>query len=512
MKVAIYSRKSIETDKGESIKNQIEICKEYFLRRKSNVQFEIFEDEGFSGGNTNRPDFKIMMNRAKNNEFDIIACYKIDRIARNVVDFVNIYDKLNKLNIKLVSVTEGFDPGTPLGKLIMMILASFAEMERENIRQRVKDNMKEMAKAGKWTGGNVPFGYSTQRIDIGNKKATYLKLDNAKKEIVKEIFNLYISTNSMHKVQKWLYDTKDIKWCLSTIKNILTSPIYVRCDKEIIKYLSNFGEVFGEPNGVNGVITYNRRPYTNGKHRWNDKSMFYAVSKHEGIINSDLWLLVQSIQEKTKTKPRPKNSQVSYSTGTLRCSKCGSSMTVNYNHKNKDGSISYVYVCSGRRSFGKNYCDCKQVSQKILDKQIEEALNSYVKLDIEEFKRTIEVKEPKSQKGKIQTIEKTIQTNKTKINNLIDKISILSNTASAPLIGKIETLTQENEDFKKELLFLKQEELNNNIISPEEKYKKLKQLVNILNSNDIETKRNLLNFSVQEILWDSDTKYADIII
>ncbi|MCD3234577.1 recombinase family protein [Clostridium botulinum] len=57
MKIAIYSRKSVETDKGESIKNQIEICKEYFLRRDNNIEFEIFEDEGFSGGNTNRPAF-----------------------------------------------------------------------------------------------------------------------------------------------------------------------------------------------------------------------------------------------------------------------------------------------------------------------------------------------------------------------------------------------------------------------------------------------------------------------
>ncbi|NFD31004.1 resolvase [Clostridium botulinum] len=508
MKIAIYSRKSIETDTGESIKNQIQICKDYFLRRKNNIEFEIFEDEGFSGGNTNRPAFKLMMSKIK--EFNIVACYKIDRIARNIVDFVNVYNELEKHNIKLVSITEGFDPSTPLGKLIMMILASFAEMERENIRQRVKDNMKELAKAGRWTGGNVPFGYISKRIDEGNKKATYLVLDTLKENLIKEIFNTYISTNSMHKVQKWLYDTKNIKWCLSTIKNILTSPVYVKCNKEIIKYLSNFGEVFGDPNGVNGMITYNRRPYTNGKHRWNDKSMFYAVSKHTGVIEPNIWLKVQSIQEKSKITPRPKNSQVSYLTGVLKCAKCKAPMTISYNHKNKDGSITYVYLCTGRKTYGKKYCDCKQIKQNIIDPLVEEGLNAYAKLDIKQFNKIVGTRS--KPENNISKIEKSIQKNNIKINNLVDKISMLSNAASNVLLKKIEELTSQNEEFKRELLFLKQEEINNQMTSPEEKFEKIKLFSNALKYADIDTKRELLHSITEEIYWDEDIKDINIVI
>lgn len=511
MKIAIYSRKSVETDTGDSIKNQIQICKEYFLRRESNVEFEVFEDEGFSGGNTNRPSFQIMMSRIK--EFNIVACYKIDRIARNVVDFVNIYDKLSKLDIKLISVTEGFDPTTPLGKLIMMILASFAEMERENTRQRVKDNMKELAKAGRWTGGNVPFGYISERVEEGNKKATYLKLDNTKKDIIKEIFETYLRTNSMHRVQKILYDTRSIKWCLSTIKNILTSPVYVKANKDVFKYLSNFGDFFGEPNGHSGVLTYNRRPYTNGRHRWNDKNMFYSISRHDGVIDPSTWLKVQNIQEKTRIAPRPKNSQVSYLTGILKCSKCKSPMTISYNHKNKDGSITYVYLCTGRKTYGKEYCDCKQIRQSLLDKEIETELNSYIELSVDDFKKL--VKEPNTKnnlKEKIDTIEKNIRINKNKIDNLVDKIAIISNSASAPIISKIENLTNDNDILKRELLLLQQEELTSTIIPLEEKYEKLKQFSRILDTNDIDTKRELLSFAIKEITWDSDTGYIDIII
>src|SRR3712207_2417062 len=101
-RIAIYSRKSKETDTGESIKNQIDMCKAYFNRGNVECTFEIFQDEGFSGGNINRPSFQRMIELAKHKQFDIVAVYKVDRIARNIVDFVNIYDELERHDVKLV--------------------------------------------------------------------------------------------------------------------------------------------------------------------------------------------------------------------------------------------------------------------------------------------------------------------------------------------------------------------------------------------------------------------------
>ncbi len=89
MKIAIYTRKSVAIENSESIETQVQLCKSYF---NGNNEFEIFEDEGFSGGNINRPAFKRMMNLARLGTFDIVAVYKVDRIARNIVDFFKIYD------------------------------------------------------------------------------------------------------------------------------------------------------------------------------------------------------------------------------------------------------------------------------------------------------------------------------------------------------------------------------------------------------------------------------------
>src|SRR5699024_1457773 len=100
MKVAIYSRKSKFTGKGESIDNQVQLCKDHANRMYDNIdRFYIYEDEGFSGGNTNRPKFLEMMEDAKGKKFDKLICYRLDRISRDVADFSFTIEKLNDNNI-----------------------------------------------------------------------------------------------------------------------------------------------------------------------------------------------------------------------------------------------------------------------------------------------------------------------------------------------------------------------------------------------------------------------------
>ena len=103
MKIAIYSRKSVFTGKGESIENQIELCKEYcnknYLGEK--IEYLIYEDEGFSGGNTNRPQFQQLLKNAKTKKFNALICYRLDRISRNVADFSTTLELLQANNIAI---------------------------------------------------------------------------------------------------------------------------------------------------------------------------------------------------------------------------------------------------------------------------------------------------------------------------------------------------------------------------------------------------------------------------
>ena len=123
--IAIYSRKSRYTGKGESIGNQIDLCREYIRTHYGDAAAEhavVFEDEGFSGGNLNRPDFKKMMTAAKDRKFKAIVVYRLDRISRNISDFSSLIEELGRLGIK--TKTGVLSPGFPSSRFCRILSTS----------------------------------------------------------------------------------------------------------------------------------------------------------------------------------------------------------------------------------------------------------------------------------------------------------------------------------------------------------------------------------------------------
>ena len=140
----IYSRKSKYTGKGESIENQVEMCKEYLYSHVKDIEesdIVVYEDEGFSAKNLERPMFKRMIADSQKEKVDYIVCYRLDRISRNVSDFSSLITDLNDRNIAFVSIKEHFDISTPMGRAMMYIASVFAQLERETIAERIRDNM-----------------------------------------------------------------------------------------------------------------------------------------------------------------------------------------------------------------------------------------------------------------------------------------------------------------------------------------------------------------------------------
>lgn len=165
MKVAIYSRKSKYTGKGDSIGNQIQMCKDYIenLYKNKKIEYSIYEDEGLSGKNTNRPEFQKLLNDIKKEKFNVLICYRLDRISRNVAYFSSTLDELQVYGVDFVSIREQFDTTSPMGRAMIYIASVFAQLERDTIAERVRDNMIELAKNGQWLGGSHPLGYSRKR-------------------------------------------------------------------------------------------------------------------------------------------------------------------------------------------------------------------------------------------------------------------------------------------------------------------------------------------------------------
>ena len=163
IRIAIYSRKSKYSDKGDSVGNQIEIAmkyiEEHYPSSEYDVEIVVYEDDGFSGGSIDRPKFKEFLAEENRKPFNILICYRLDRISRNVAHFSSLMNHITELGTSFVSIKEQFDTKTPMGRAMMYIASVFAQLEREVIAERIRDNMIELAKTGRWLGGPSPTGY-----------------------------------------------------------------------------------------------------------------------------------------------------------------------------------------------------------------------------------------------------------------------------------------------------------------------------------------------------------------
>lgn len=148
MRFATYGRKSVYSDKSDSVDNQERMCREYAdFRFKGQVEFfESYSDEGLSGANTDRPGLKRLLSDVEDGHIDALIVYQLDRLSRDVKDFANIYSKLEEKGVMFISLKESIDTDTPIGKAMMFITATLAQMERETIAARVTDNLTGLAK------------------------------------------------------------------------------------------------------------------------------------------------------------------------------------------------------------------------------------------------------------------------------------------------------------------------------------------------------------------------------
>ena len=130
MNIAIYSRKSKFTGKGDSIDNQIELCREYVrihFPDADSSDIVTFEDEGFSGKTLDRPQFQKLMRMQESAPFDVLVVYRLDRVSRNVGDFAKLIEKLNRSGTAFISIKEQFDTSTSMGRAMMNVSAVFAQ-------------------------------------------------------------------------------------------------------------------------------------------------------------------------------------------------------------------------------------------------------------------------------------------------------------------------------------------------------------------------------------------------
>jgi DNA invertase Pin-like site-specific DNA recombinase len=222
-KIAIYTRVSTEDQakEGFSLDAQLDKLRSYCKARDWPIADE-YIDDGYSGRNVKRPAYYKMMDELE--FWDILLVIKMDRIHRNSKNFMLMMEDLKKHGKEFVSMTESLDTSTAMGRFVMDIIQRIAQLESEQIGERVYIGMEQKAKTnGGMLGFNIPYGYYYE-----NSK---LIINDDESYQVKNIFNLYLDGYSMKKISD-LLNKKDIptkhnkNWGSQTISTILKNPLY----------------------------------------------------------------------------------------------------------------------------------------------------------------------------------------------------------------------------------------------------------------------------------------------
>lgn len=344
---AIYARKSTSHGMDQtytSIDAQIDACAKYIEAHTAQgwVLEGTFQDVAISGGTMERPGMQDLLAQVRAGGIDAIVTYKLDRISRSIRDFSNLMYELGQLGVSLVIVTQNFDTSTPMGKLCINFLSSFAEFERDMIRDRIRDKAAANAAQGLWTGGSPPYGYRLGEhralVEV-EEEAVYVRKAfelSANKKTPKEIAAHLNQTGAPKPHTRKGAQPKD--WTQANIRDMLGRRMYA------------------------GVIVKGDTEYK---------------GQHAGIVSEQLWR--KSFENLQKNKPvnRTKNTHpdITYPLrGLLVCPSCGRLLCGHYSEKG--GKIRRYYVCPGRVR-GDKSCQNPHLPAAVIEQAVAAHLAEY---------------------------------------------------------------------------------------------------------------------------------------
>ncbi|QAA33912.1 recombinase family protein [Clostridium manihotivorum] len=520
MIAAIYSRKSRLSEKGESIENQIELCRQYG-NAIGITDFLVYEDEGFSGGNINRPQFQKLLQDARKKRFSYLICYRLDRISRNVADFSNTLELLQNNKIEFVSIREQFDTSTPMGRAMVYISSVFAQLERETIAERIKDNMLELAKTGRWLGGTPPLGFKSVPVEyIGKenlKKMYRLAVVEEEMNIVKTIYSLYLEKKSTSTVSRYLC-ANNIKgknggdFSRNTVLQIINNPVYTFADKNIYNYFNNLGATLcNDFTGEYGLMVYNKRE--GGKKDNPICQWIVSSGLHPGIIPSNQWIKCQEIIKANASNPSIRSTRSNHFllSGLIKCGHCGSIMSTWSKLNKKTNKLERYYRCELKNK-ASNRCCSKMLNaysaedaiivslnniniQSIVNLYYNDAISKNIKLELQ---------------NETSSLKKTLSANNKIIQGLIKKLALLEDPVTLKLVeNEIKAVNNENLSIEKKLGKIAAKDIDKKIEPITSNIKTMKQFFDYI--DDIEIKRTVIKEVIESITWDNEVLTINIV-
>ena len=447
----IYVRVSTQeqAQEGYSIGEQEDRIKKYCSAMGWTV-YKVYADPGFSGGSTNRPALQQLIQDVKDHKINKVVVYKLDRLSRSQRDTLNlIEDVFNSNEVDFVSMSENFDTSSPFGRATIGILAVFAQLEREQIKERMSMGKDARSKTGKWMGGGkMPIGY-----DYKNGE---LVINEYEKMQVLKIFNMFLSGTSIRQIANTLNESglyhKNLKWTNKAVRRVLASRVYL------------------------GEVSF--------RHKW-------FPGNHESIISVEDFnkstQLLNTIKENYSFNLRPGKAQ-SYLAGLLYCEKCGAKY-----HKVKPGKNTHsYYYCASRAGRSQTMIkdpNCKNKNWRM------EVLDDLIFDEIRKLKTDPEYRHEHKQEPDNET--ELIKSKISKIDNQISKLMELYSMDQVPiemLQDKIHILSDNKTALEKEL-----EKINNPVLTKNDALEMLSTFDEVIDNGSFEDIRFLLTTLIKRI-------------
>ena len=196
VRCAIYTRTSSEerlSQEFNSLQAQRE-CGEAYVRSQQQMGWRLlphrYDDGGYTGANLERPALQRLLEDMRAGAIDTVVVYKVDRLSRSLFDFARLMQMFEEQEVSFVSVTQQFNSSTPMGRLTLHVLLSFAAFERDLVSERTRDKKGAARRKGKWMGGTPMLGY-----DVDGQSR--LQVNEAEAAQVREVFGLFVVNQSI---------------------------------------------------------------------------------------------------------------------------------------------------------------------------------------------------------------------------------------------------------------------------------------------------------------------------
>lgn len=518
MHFATYTRKSVYSDKSDSVDNQQRMCREYVEMKYPNdmESFTAYTDEGISGATTDRPDLQRLLADIRDGLVDCLVVYQLDRLSRNVRDFSNIYADLEEHGVKFISLKETIDTSTPIGKAMMLVTMVFAQMERETIAERVSDNMHGLVKKGYWPIGTVPTGYKRKKIETGGKKHSTLEIDPDGAKYIKSVYCDFLeSTGSVQSLETRYRNEgkRTLNGCFfsqAIIYRILTTPFYCEATPEVYDFWQRQGcQMAAESSrdkwdGSCGVMVYGRRNNKKGTSLRPKEEWLVCLGMHPAIISADDWLAVQE-----KFKKNTFNKTMKYDTpllkGIVRCAKCGSILSVS--RKQNKNSTSSFYFCLKRDHQGIEACDMKSLKCDKLDNKAL-AVFAEIEADQKAIWNYTKKDTPKDNADTIKDLERKAAAIRSRIQRLTESLAAGSSAAKY-IIKQIEAEDLSLAALNREIDIAKAaaRRKENEEKSVEQKAGEIARMMHNLSDLSTEEKNEIVRGVVKKCSWDGESLF-----